>query len=136
MLIRNYIKEDINNINKLGRLLHNNYDFSLNDFSFCKVITEDNNIIGFVIYSVIYERAEIIDIVIEPKKRKKGYGIKLLNKIIDIIKEKNVDNITLEVNQNNIPAINLYKKVGFEICAERKNYYNGENGYLMKKDLR
>lgn len=80
MLIRNYIKEDINNINKLGRLLHNNYDFSLDDFSFCKVITEDNNIIGFVIYSVIYERAEIIDIVIEPKKEKKVMELNYLTK--------------------------------------------------------
>ena len=85
MEIRNYIKEDINDINKFGSLLHNNYKFNLDDFSFCKVITEENNIIGFIIYSIIYERAEIVDIIIDPSKRKEGYGIKLLCNVIDII---------------------------------------------------
>ena len=136
MEIRNYIKEDINNINSLGLLLHDNYNFNIDSFSNALVIYEENKFIGFIVYSIIYERAEIIDIIIDSNYRKRGYANKLLEYTIEKIKEKNCDNITLEVNENNISAINLYKKQGFNICAVRKNYYNNEDGYLMKKDLR
>lgn len=136
MLIRNYNENDINCITNLGKKLHKNYDFNLDSFSNCLVIEETNILIGFIIYSIIYERAEIVDIIIDDSFRGNGYGYTLLNKAIEIINNKNVLNITLEVNKNNLSAINLYKKVGFEICAERKNYYEGQDGYLMKKDLR
>lgn len=136
MLIRNYIKEDIKNINKLGATLHFNYQFKLDDFSNCLVIEDDDIFLGFIIYSIIYERAEIVDIIINPNYRNKGYGYLLIDKVINDIKDKDVDNITLEVNQNNLSAIRLYEKQGFKICAQRKNYYNDQDGYLMKKDLR
>ena len=136
MEIRNYIKEDINNINELGLLLHNNYNFDIDSFSNAFVIYENNIFLGFIVYSIMYERAEIIDIIIDSNYRKRGYANKLLEYTIEKIKENNCDNITLEVNENNLSAINLYKKNGFEICAVRKNYYNNDNGYLMKKDLR
>lgn len=136
MLVRDYNNEDIECILKLGSLLHSNYELSLNEFSKCLVIEDNGVLIGFVIYSVIYERAEIIDIIIDPTNRLKGYGIFLLNYVIDEIKRQNCENITLEVNSSNEGAINLYKKLGFKIEAVRKNYYNDNDGYLMKKDLR
>lgn len=136
MLIRNYKNDDINKINELGSLLHEKYEFSVDEFSNCLIIEESNDIIGFVIYSIIYERSEIIDIIIDPKKRHNGYGFKLLNYAIDVIIKNNCENITLEVNSLNVAAINLYKKLGFKIVATRKKYYNGNDGFLMKKDLR
>lgn len=136
MIIRNYNKTDINKISSLGSLLHDNYKFILDGFSKCLVIEEDDNLIGYVIYSIIYERAEIVDIVIDPLYRNNKYGYKLLSNCIDDIMLSKAINITLEVNENNEPAIRLYQKLGFEICAIRKNYYDNYDGYLMKKDLR
>ena len=136
MEIRNYKKEDIKKFNSLGLLLHNNYNFNIDSFSNSFVMYENNDFIGFIVYSIIYERAEIIDIIIEPSFRKKGYANKLLEYTIEKIRENACDNITLEVKENNISAINLYKRQGFDICAIRKNYYNNQDGYLMKKDLR
>ena len=136
MEIRSYKNEDINNINKLGSLLHSNYKFDIDLFSNANIILENDSFIGFIVYSVMYERAEIIDIIINPKYRNNSYGSKLLEYTISKIRDKNCENITLEVNKNNLSAIGLYKKYGFEICAIRENYYTGEDGYLMKKDLR
>jgi len=136
MLIREYNVKDINAILNLGKLLHNDYKFLLDEFSKCIVIEEDNNILGFLVYSIIYERSEIIDIIINPAYRKKGLGYGLLNYAINDIIKRNCDNITLEVNCINTSAINLYKKSGFKIETIRKNYYNDNDGYLMKKDLR
>lgn len=136
MEIREYNKEDIINITKLGNLLHEDYKFLLDEFSKCVVIEENNNIIGFLTYSIIYERSEIVDIIINPSYRKKGLGYSLLNYAINDIIKNNCDNITLEVNCENSAAINLYKKQGFKIETIRKNYYNGIDGFLMIKDLR
>ena len=41
--------------------------------------------------------------------------------------------ISLEVRENNDPAIKLYKKYGFEEVAVRKGYYNGIDGLLMER---
>ena len=37
----------------------------------------------------------------------------------------------MEVNQNNIPAINLYKKYGFNILGTRKKYYNNTDDAII-----
>ena len=134
-MIRQYNDKDINEIAKLGLKLHDKYVFNLDEFSNCLVIEENNKIIGFITYSIIYERAEVIDIIIDEKERKKGYGNKLLSKVIEIAKESNCTNITMEVNVNNESAIKLYKKNGFKIVSNRKNYYNDNDAYLMELKL-
>lgn len=136
MLIRNYVNKDINDINELGKLLHKNYQFYKDEFLNCVVVEENNKIIGFATYSIIYERGEIVDIIIQPKMRFRGYGSKLLNFIVEMIRKNGCVNITLEVNSTNVAAINLYNKLGFEVVAVRKKYYGENDGYLMKKDLR
>lgn len=136
MKIRNYTEKDLDVISKLGSLLHEKYTFSLDEFSKCLILEDNQKIIGFIIYSIIYDRAEIVDIIINPSNRLKGYGEKLLKYTIDEIINKGCLNVTLEVSVSNTSAINLYKKLGFNIEAIRKRYYNNEDGYLMKKDLR
>ena len=42
--------------------------------------------------------------------------------------------ITLEVKKDNIPAINLYKKFGFQEKAIRQGYYQGVDGILMERE--
>ena len=49
---------------------------------------------------------------------------------------KNMKSITLEVNDKNLPAINLYLKSGFKKVGLRKNYYGlDENAIIMTLDL-
>lgn len=134
MQIRNYNKEDILLIENLGKKLHNNYKVNLDVFSNIYVCTVDDNIIGFISYSIMYERAEILDIFIDIKYRNKGYASKLINKVLNQAHECN--NISLEVDTKNENAINLYKKFGFEIKTVRKNYYDLNDAYLMVKELR
>ena len=137
MIIRKYKEEDIPIIDEMGRNLHTNYSFKLDDFSDCLVICDNEVIMGYVVYSIIYDRAEIVDIYIKQIYRNKGYAKKLLNEVTNICIKSNCNNITLEVDEKNIPGTNLYKSLGFDIISTRKNYYeNKTNGYLMKKDLR
>ena len=63
---------------------------------------------------------------------------------IDIFKEYALEkseelhyqNVNLEVRVSNVKAIALYQKFGFKNVAVRKRYYsNGEDAYLMIKEL-
>lgn len=136
MKIRVYKKEDIPMITSLALKLHDNYIFNLDTYSSCLILEEDDNIIGFISYSIIYDRAEIIDVIIDEKYRNKGYGKKLVSEVIDIALGNSCNNITLEVSLLNENAIKLYENMGFEIVSIRKKYYKDNDGYLMKKDLR
>ena len=110
-------------------------EFSTNPY--LKIITyaEKDKIIGFLLYSLIYDRIEIEQFEVITKERRKGIGDKLLNYLIEKYKEKDIKNITLEVNEDNIAAINLYKKYDFKKVSTREKYYDGINGLLMEKTL-
>lgn len=102
----------------------------LNNNPFAKVLIyiENNNIIGYLYYSDIYDRIEINQIETLKDYRNKGIASKLLEKLLKLKKD-----ITLEVNENNIPAINFYEKYNFKKVAIRKNYYQNQDGILMER---
>ena len=131
-MIRSLTIGDIENANKLL----SNFDYKISEKSFDNVffksfIYYDKGIKGIIIYSLLYDRVEIEYIIVDNDYRQCGIGTKLLKKI----EEENIKNITLEVRESNLTAINFYKKNGFRIETIRKNYYGSENGYLMLKEL-
>ena len=110
-------------------------EFSTNPY--LKIITyvEKDKVIGFLLYSLIYDRIEIEQFEVITKERGRGIGDKLLNYLIEKYKDSDIKNITLEVKEDNIIAINLYKKYGFKKVSTREKYYDGINGLLMEKTL-
>ncbi len=133
-MISKYNEEDIKDIENIGLLLHDNYKFNLDVFSSCYTYKINNKIIGFITYSVIYDRAEIIDVIIIPEYRRQGYAKELISKVINDVKG-NCKNVTLEVRKGNVDATKLYELIGFKVVATRNNYYNNEDGLLMELDL-
>ena len=99
-----------------------------NPYFKCLIYLLDNEIVGYLYYSDIYDRIEINQIEVREDKRKLGYGDELVKALI----EKNKD-ITLEVNCQNIAAIKLYKNNGFKEVAVREKYYDGIDGILMER---
>lgn len=107
------------------------HDLENNPFGKCIFYVENNEIIAYLYYSDIYERAEINQIEVKEKHRNCGIGTKLLEHLIKNVKK----NITLEVKKDNYPAIKIYKKQGFKECAIRKGYYNGVDAILMERKI-
>lgn len=93
------------------------------------VLVEENQVIGYLYYSDIYERAEINQFEIQKEFRNQGKGNLLLQ---EFLKRSDKD-ITLEVREDNTPAIHVYEKNGFLKKAIRKGYYQGVDGLLMEK---
>ena len=102
-----------------------------NPFLNISVYEKDNKIVGYLNYSIMYDKAELNYIFVDLEYRKSGIGSILLDYLLE--KCENCQNITLEVRKDNISAINLYKKYGFKECAIRKNYYDGVDGILMMR---
>lgn len=100
-----------------------------NPFLNISVYEKDNKIVGYLNYSIMYDKAELNYIFVDLEYRNSGIGSILLDYLLE--KCENCQNITLEVRKDNIPAINLYKKYGFKDCAIRKNYYDRVDGILM-----
>lgn len=95
---------------------------------------EQDEIVGFAGVQFVLEQADITNIVTKKNLRNKGIGAKLLEELIKISNEKNMTSITLEVNENNLPARKLYEKMGFHEIGQRKKYYNGKNtAIIMEK---
>ena len=106
----------------------------LDENSIYFVIKDNKEIIGFAGVQFIIDEASITNIVVKKNRRGNGIGTLMLKQIIEYSQKKDISTITLEVNEKNIIAIGLYKKMGFEIVGARKNYYNGRDmAYLMTK---
>lgn len=117
------IKDSFINIKEVEEELKNN------PFGKYLILKENNEIIGYIYYSDIYERAEINQFEINYIHRNCGKGDILLKELINNLQK----DITLEVKEDNYPAIKLYEKNGFERKAIRKGYYNGIDGILMER---
>ena len=104
-------------------------ELSNNPFGKVLILKEDNEIIGYIYYSDIYERAEINQFEINSIHRNCGKGNLLLKELINKLQK----DITLEVKEDNYSAIKVYEKNGFIKKAIRKGYYNGIDGILMER---
>ena len=104
-------------------------DLENNPFGKVLAYIENEEVVGYLYYSDIYDRAEINQIEVLETHRSCGKASKLIKKMLELVEKS----ITLEVNKNNIPAINLYKKFNFKEQALRKGYYNGEDAILMER---
>ena len=92
------------------------------------VIWEENKIVA---YSIIYNAIdfyELFEIAVDENYRNRGYANKLIDKL-----PSDMD-IFLEVSENNINAIKLYKKNNFIELARRKKYYlDNSDAIVMRK---
>ena len=83
---------------------------------------------SLLLVSHVLDEMEILTILVHPNSRGKGKAVALLNHLISYAKEQGVQQIFLEVNVENKPAISLYEKMGFQRTGIRKNYYKMRDG--------
>lgn len=79
--------------------------------------------LGFLVYRITGDEAEIITVASDPSKRQGGVGRALMDEMIRNCLTERVGHIFLEVDETNIAALSLYKKLGFTKVGERKAYY-------------
>ncbi len=109
----------------------------LNENSSYFVISKNENILGFAGLWFNIDEAHIMNIAVKKEERRKHLGTELLKYLINVAQNENKKCITLEVNEQNISAIELYKKFEFKEMGRRKKYYSNQfDAIIMTKNFR
>ena len=108
-----------------------------NPLSTWLVAVEDGVVCGYVGSQSVLDGADMMNIAVHPDYRKQGIAYNLVDKLIGLLKAKNVISLSLEVRVSNENAINLYHKMGFEVIGRRPGYYRNprEDAYIMRKEF-
>jgi ribosomal-protein-alanine N-acetyltransferase len=105
-------------------------------YVFLKAISEDNNIMGYIIATLVSTDCEIHNVAVDTPYRRNHIAEMLFAHLESIVRGT-ADNIFLEVRKSNTPAQALYQKIDFQVVGERKNYYDypKEDAILMVKNV-
>jgi ribosomal-protein-alanine N-acetyltransferase len=143
--IRSATEEDFDRVMEIDRLsftdpwIYNFFQSSLQDIFL--VLEKGREISGYLIACVCHdlEKAVIIRIAVHPDHRGEGAGRRLIRKCLDILVERNIGVVELDVELVSRDAIKLYEKFGFKIkkIAVFPSDYPGdeETFYIMRLEL-
>ncbi|MDN3454729.1 ribosomal protein S18-alanine N-acetyltransferase [Psychrobacter sp. APC 3350] len=80
-------------------------------------------IVGYCLYQMTFEQAEVLRIGTNPKYQRQGIASKVVEKLHEVLQLNQVESLLLEVRADNAAAIALYEQQAFSIIHRRKNYY-------------
>jgi [ribosomal protein S18]-alanine N-acetyltransferase len=96
-----------------------------------------DRVIGYIIFWVIGEEAQINNIAVHPDFRRLGIGEQVLRQVIQQLRSSGAVMVTLEVRPSNVGAQTLYRKLGFRMVGIRKGYYTNppEDAFVLALHL-
>ena len=120
--IRSATEDDFDQVMEVDRLSfsapwsHNFFKSALKDIFL--VFEEETEIIGYIITCVCHdlEKAVILRIAVHPDHRGKGAAGALIRTSLDMLVQKNIGVVELDVELISRGAIKLYEKFGFKIA--------------------
>ena len=138
-MIRVASSKDVDEINTLGSILHENFASTFHieteiDSELAIVLVSENpDYIDAYLYALDFgDNIDLLSIFVAEEKRNKQIGTKLLKYLINNYCYQDNKTITLEVSSANIPAYTLYKKLDSKVVGKRNKYYGNEDAYIMK----
>ena len=103
--------------------------------SYCAVAVDDDRVVGYIAFENIVDEGSITELAVDPEYRRKGVGRKLVELMLTSV--EGVKTVCLEVRASNVPAISLYKAMGFKEISVRLGYYSEpkEDALIMVNTL-
>jgi ribosomal-protein-alanine N-acetyltransferase len=97
----------------------------------------ENTAAGFLFSAIIADEVCIHNFAVHPRFQRRGVGTYLLKTTLDMARSRGACKAFLEVRSKNIPAIGLYKQLGFIVSSIRKHYYSGDcdDALIMHKPI-
>jgi len=111
------------------------------------VAEENGEVVGYVMCRIetglpdfgllgIAKKGHVISVAVLPEHQRRGIGTALMKEAMAGMRLYKAKECFLEVRVSNIPAVNLYKKFGFETSRVAHSYYSdGEDAYIMSLKL-
>ena len=106
-------------------------------WSYWLVAVEDDRVVGYIGSQSSIDESDVMNVAVHPDYRRKGIAEKLINHLVEELKNRGSHALLLEVRASNAPAIALYEKLGFTQVGCRKNYYHNprEDALILRKDF-
>ena len=108
-----------------------------NDLSLWLVAMEDDRLLGYVGSQTVLGWTDMMNVAVAPEARRRGVGEALIRRLMEMLRERKCECLTLEVRASNAGAIALYEKLGFTEVGRRKNYYRNprEDALILRVEL-
>lgn len=91
-------------------------------------------ILGFVLVRFLLDEAEIITLAVDKNYRNRSIGFELLSYVMRFLEKNKAKKLFLEVDEHNIAAQMLYKKLNFLRIGTREGYYQTAKEKTQKND--
>lgn len=99
-------------------------------------VAGDSQVRGYLLCWWVADELQIVDVAVAPEARQKGVGSALLAAALADGKSHEKARAVLEVRAQNMPAVALYTKFGFQPSRRRAAYYSdGEDALEMAVSL-
>jgi len=108
-----------------------------NEYSLWLVEEREGVAVAYVGSQSCPPEADVMNVAVAPAFRRQGIGEGLMVALMDALRDKGMESVTLEVRASNSPAISLYDRLGFTEVGRRPNYYTDprEDALIMRKEL-
>jgi ribosomal-protein-alanine N-acetyltransferase len=95
---------------------------------------------GFIMSRIVDSEAEILSVAVTSGQQGRGLARNLLRLHLGRLAGRGVKTVFLEVDENNEPAIRLYRRTGFYEVGRRTGYYpdgpsGPSNALTLRRDL-
>jgi len=96
--------------------------------------SQDGEVAGFVIARLTPPEAELESIGVAAVLQRRGVGRRLMEALIERLKQPRVERLYLELRVSNAPALVFYRSLGFVETGRRPDYYADpkEDAVLME----
>jgi ribosomal-protein-alanine N-acetyltransferase len=105
---------------------------------FLVATNEADQIVGYAAVLVVAPgvEADVLTVAVLPEYARQGIGSHFMKELEIWSKAKQASAMMLEVGVENLGAIKLYEKLGYETIATRKGYYGtGLDAFVMRKEF-
>lgn len=92
---------------------------------------------GFIFGARAADEAEILNLAVQPERRRTGEGRALVQQLLGSWAGKNLKRVFLEVRESNHGAIKFYEQRGFQQVGRRRRYYDGpeEDALVLQQTI-
>lgn len=88
----------------------------------------DGALLGYGWISCAVGEAHILNVAVDPAQQGRGYGRRLMKRLLDVARWYRAEQVYLEVRPSNQAAIQLYRSMGFSQIGMRRAYYPAADG--------
>ena len=94
-----------------------------NPWAIWLVARDETGLAGYLGVQYGPDGGDILTVATDPSFRGRGIAKALIRRMVQLLQEKDLSWLTLEVRPSNRAALSLYESMGFRQVGRRKNYY-------------